>query len=134
MARFFGRVHVNAVTGCWIWLAAKNVGGYGQFVVNGRQIGAHVASYGAFVGPLQAGMHIDHLCMNQRCVNPAHLEMVTAAENARRYVATVTHCKNGHPWTPENRRPTTVGASGRQRTYCLPCKQLRWVKRLRVSA
>lgn len=34
-----------------------------------------------FVGPIPEGLHLDHLCRVRRCVNPAHLEPVTQAEN-----------------------------------------------------
>ncbi|MGH9151353.1 MAG: HNH endonuclease [Acidimicrobiales bacterium] len=30
------------------------------------------------------GLTLDHLCRDRRCVNPAHLEPVTVAENLRR--------------------------------------------------
>lgn len=45
---------------------------------------------------------LDHLCRNTRCCNPAHLEPVTTAENARRRVAATLACRNGHEYTPEN--------------------------------
>lgn len=41
---------------------------------------------------------IDHLCRNTACCNPAHLEPVTAAENARRRATATLTCRNGHPW------------------------------------
>lgn len=35
-------------------------------------------------GPIPDGLQLDHLCRNPSCVNPAHLEIVTGAENIRR--------------------------------------------------
>ena len=35
-------------------------------------------------GPIPEGLELDHLCKNGKCVNPAHLEPVTHAENIRR--------------------------------------------------
>lgn len=40
-------------------------------------------------GPVADGLQLDHLCRNRRCVNPAHLEAVTAVQNARRKPATL---------------------------------------------
>lgn len=36
------------------------------------------------VGAITHGLELDHLCRVRRCINPAHLEPVTHAENTRR--------------------------------------------------
>lgn len=38
----------------------------------------------------------------QACVNPAHLEPATGAENMRRYGERLTRCRQGHEFTEEN--------------------------------
>ncbi len=76
-------------TGCWVWNGRLNDDGYGVLDLSWRRGGpksrsAHRLAYELFVGPIPDGLEIDHLCAVRRCVNPAHLEAVTHAENVRR--------------------------------------------------
>lgn len=59
---------------------------------------------------IAVGLTLDHLCRKRSCVNPAHLEPVTQAENTRRAAATKTCCRNGHPFTLGNTYLTLKGA------------------------
>lgn len=69
--------------GCWIWqLVVQN--GYGLTYSKGKHGKAHRRIYELLVGPVPDDMHLDHLCRNTLCVNPAHMEIVTPAENVRR--------------------------------------------------
>ncbi len=85
--RFWSKVEKTAPDGCWLWLAGKNASGYGKFVVGGaygQHWLAHRYAYTSLRGQIEVGMELDHLCRIRACVNPAHLEQVTRAENARR--------------------------------------------------
>lgn len=82
--RFAAKVTVMA-NGCHEWIGAgRDSGVYGRFDVDGRLVQAHRWAYEHAVGPIPQGLELDHLCRNTKCVNPAHLEPVTRAENLRR--------------------------------------------------
>lgn len=88
--------------GCWLWLGHKEPGGHGVFWLDGANTPAHRFSYESLVGatlPWPAH-HIDHLCRVPACVNPEHLELVTARENTLRQPRNVnrTHCNRGHAY------------------------------------
>lgn len=101
-------------SGCIEWIAARYWHGYGHFHstqtadAKSRDIYAHRWSYEYHVGPIPEGLHIDHLCRNRLCVNPAHLEPVTHRVNTLRGIgfaavnAAKTHCANGHPYDQGN--------------------------------
>lgn len=102
--------------GCCHWTGFIDKMGYGRLGYRGRRsTPLQQAVYTEFVGPIPPGMVPDHVChtddlacpggpacLHRRCGNPAHLELVTAAENNRRGNARITHCPFGHEYSPEN--------------------------------
>lgn len=105
--RFWSKVDKTAT--CWLWTAGKNSGGYGVTYASGRAMVAHRWAYESEVGPIPAGLQLDHLCRVRHCVNPAHLEPVTIRENVLRGVglsahnARKTHCPRGHEYDRQYR-------------------------------
>lgn len=116
----------QADSGCIEWTGHLAGGGYGRFWFEGKNALAHRWIYERCVGPIPDGLQLDHLCRVRHCVNPDHLEPVTASENVRRGLApraaaargrSITHCPAGHPYTAEN---TYTNRGGRA---CLICKR-----------
>lgn len=124
---------------CWVWTKGLSSRGYGVFAVAiGKQNLAHRVAYELLIGPIPAGLTVDHLCHNahptckggptcthRRCVNPAHLDPTTRGENVLRGQgltatnARKSHCPRGHPYD--------LISSGKRR--CLRCKRERYHER-----
>lgn len=101
--RFIWRANLDAPNGCWDWLGYRDSHGYPRL----SRVRVHRALFELLYGPI-GPLGLDHLCRNRGCINPDHLEPTTdrtnvlrgdgpAAVNARK-----THCKKGHPFSPEN--------------------------------
>lgn len=111
-------------TGCWLWTRHVGKDGYAKVPFRASCRGAHRWAYELLRGPVPDGLQLDHLCRVRSCVNPAHLEPVTARENTLRGKtitarnATTTHCPQGHPYDARN---TWVHKGYR---HCRECRRL----------
>ena len=103
-----GRKHspgwVEDARGCHIWSGATSTNGYGQVGIGGRTQYIHRVRYEREVGPIPAGMDLDHVCDNGSggCCNPRHCRPVSRRENLLRgntvtsHHLAQTHCLRGH--------------------------------------
>lgn len=118
-------------SGCWEWTGKICYYGYGIFYQSppDKRLRAHRYSYELHKGPINKGLHIDHLCRNRKCVNPNHLEAVTRKENILRgnapsaLNARKTHCLRGHPYLGKN---LVVAKRGRLCRICLSMYRKRY--------
>lgn len=103
MRRLLEKVSVGE-DGCWRATGSLTPKGYARFKFDDRSGQGHRFAYLTLVGPIPEGLELDHICRVRHCINPAHLEAVTHLENLNRRVMPelVTHCVNGHEYTPEN--------------------------------
>ena len=80
--RFWSYVDVSE--DCWVWTGAKHGKGYGLF--DKRWLGtarAHRISWIIHNGPIPTGMLVCHHCDNPPCINPNHLFIGSAKDNAQ---------------------------------------------------
>lgn len=137
IARFFSKVEVDRVSGCWNWKKKTDKDGYGNFRYNGNLERCHRVTFAWVNGPIprvdnrtSKRKHIpqiDHaVCRNRRCCNPAHLELVTPRVNFLRGVAPNAvkaqsdYCPRGHMFT-ETAKVEKIG-QGRTTRRCEPCR------------
>jgi hypothetical protein len=103
---FHAKFQVITETGCWIWTAALSSKGYGVLGIGNRKIqSAHKFSYEHFIGKVEEGLVLDHLCRVRCCVNPYHLDPITNKLNLARGINSnreKTHCKRGHKLLGDN--------------------------------
>lgn len=118
---------------CWIWDGARSNSGYG-IIGDGRRspLGAHIASYLAFVGPIPDGLYVCHDCPggdNKLCWNPGHLWLGTNPQNiadARAKGVPIgrprrDYCSKGHPYSGDNLCVITH-RDGRTSRRCRACR------------
>lgn len=125
VAKFWSLVDKKGPDECWEWKGRFNKDGYGHTFMGGKaDKRAHRVAC-ALMGKVQPpGLEADHLCRNRWCVNPAHIQFVTHAENMNRSTAphimnrNKTVCKHGHDLT----NPANVRNSLRNGSNCRSCK------------
>lgn len=120
---------------CWLWKGHHDAQGrptHGRVPGSGtRPERAYRRAYRLFVGEIPEGCAAHHTCQNPRCVNPAHLEILTPRAHGilhkRREI-----CVRGHDpdWriTPSGHRycgTCDIERRRRRLTPCVVCGKLR---------
>lgn len=71
-------------TPCHVWQRTTSRDGYAHGKIGDTVRRIHIAEWEAVNGPVPEGMQLDHLCRVRACINPEHLEPVTAKVNVQR--------------------------------------------------
>ena len=130
---------------CWLWTATITRGGYGMFKWDGKSRTVHRVTMSIVTGPLPSDLVVDHQCHNldlgckggvsclhRRCVNPAHMRLVSSGDNTRAGRESnplPPECKNGHAFAGDNLGPPRADG-GRS---CRACARENYRKRTGAS-
>lgn len=83
-ARLLTNRLIDSITGCWLWLGAKDRHGYGVIKVAGQQMRVpRLASHLWNRVPLGHPTVVRHTCDTPSCFNPAHLLRGSQRDNMR---------------------------------------------------
>lgn len=74
-------------SGCWEWQRKLDKSGYATVQVGGRRMAVHRLALEARIGRPLRKQAAHHACANSFCVNPTHLQPVTAAANGAEMLA-----------------------------------------------
>jgi hypothetical protein len=136
--RFWAKVQVNELTGCWEWNAGIKKD-YARFVMSDdSKILSHVWAYLYCIGDYNRSLDMHHNCDNPACVNPKHLEpmehdrhMILSSRNQCTVNSMKLYCKYGHMMAGEN-IAWSKGKNGKRYRHCLICQRI--YKRDRMRA
>lgn len=114
LTRFFSKIKIDPAVAfkgvpCWLWTAYITPDGYGKIQMQGSCRPAHRMAFGMFVHEIPSGNDADHLCRVRNCVNPVHVQDIPSVAHRVLGHARRTHCKQGHPFSPENMFRDTRG-------------------------
>ena len=120
VTRFWDKVKLHKVTGCWVWTAAVRTwkrepwdGGYGAFwLPPDGVVRAHRFAYELLYGEVPKGKLLLHQCDNRRCVNVvSHIILGTQKQNVADMI------KKGRRWGGNGKQAPQTPGIGQEKVH-----------------
>lgn len=99
--------------------------GYGYRRVDGKIVRVHVHAWVKANGTVPEGLELHHLCGQRTCYELSHLVALSPAQHKEAHFANLTHCRQGHEYTPESTILITNGNGKRQCRICHSAARVR---------
>jgi len=80
------RYDVDDETGCWNWNGHISQRGYGTVRFNGKLYYIHRLVAELFIRPLEKDEVVHHMCENQVCINPDHLDILVHGDHSSKHM------------------------------------------------
>lgn len=82
-SQYADRIRLDDESGCWTWTGMVSVNGRALISVHQKSRYAYRIIWEELVGPIPDGLLCCHHCDNPVCVNPEHIFLGTAKDNAQ---------------------------------------------------
>lgn len=106
--RFGRKVEKAGADECWLWTGGidRSEMGHGWIGTSKGLEHAHRVAYRLHHGEIEFGADVLHSCNQPRCVNPAHLQIGSAAENSEDMLRSGRQISgaNQHHWAAQGRK------------------------------
>lgn len=72
---FWSKIHISEAVNCWDWTGLVHTSGYGRITFQNKDYVAHRVAYFLHTGTNPLSSNVIQTCENQKCCNPAHLQL-----------------------------------------------------------
>lgn len=101
---------------CLVWTGNVSTSGYGRVTIDGARFYVHRLVRSIVDGTPYREMHVHHTCGTRVCVEPRHLQVLSAVEHGRFHRPPPIRCRRGHSMDDAYIRPD---GKGRQCRTCI---------------
>lgn len=109
---------------CLLWTGPLDRDGYGGFYLRGATRRAHRVAWFDANGEVPEDFVVNHTCRQRSCVNPQHLQVITATENAMKDSTSPAYVNSQKTTCPKGHEYDAIEVSKNRRArVCTTCRR-----------